>query len=114
MSSTDNTEEIESKIKALFEGVVLCNTHENYLMTVHNKNLETYYEEPKHPGQAYFSFIDTNSVESLAEYFNDFWMELGSEEFTLMVGELSELAFQLSADPQSQSDDISPFVYAMY
>ena len=111
MSSTND---IESKIKALYEGVILSNSHENYLLTVINKNNETYYEEPKHPEQAYFSFINTDSPDTLMEYFNDFWMELGDEQFTSMVREMSELAFLLSADHNTQSEDVSPFVYTMY
>ena len=111
MSSTND---IDVKIRALFDGMILGNSHENYLHIVINKNSESYYEEPKHPVQAYFSFIDTNSVEDLAGYLNDFWMEQGDEEFTSMVAELSDLAFLLSADYNTQSEDVSPFVYTMY
>lgn len=111
MSSTND---IESKIKALFEGVILNNSRKDYLLTGIDKSIGSYYEEPKHPGQAYFSFINTDSVERLAEYFKDFWIGLGTPEFAVMAHELSELAFLLSADHNTQPDDVSPFVYTMY
>src|ERR1022692_2267217 len=97
----NSTNDIESKIKALFEGVVLKNSAENYLSTFIDKNTTSYYEEPKHPGHAYYSFIDTDSADSFTSYLKDFWLALNTEEFTVMAAEISELAFLLTTDVQT-------------
>ena len=110
----NSTNDIDNKIKSLFEGLVLGNSNHNYLQSAIDKNAASYYEEPKHPGQVYFSFIDTASSADLEKYLGDFWSGLGTPEFAPMAGGLAELAFLLSADSQSQSEDVSPFVYTMY
>jgi hypothetical protein len=110
----DLTKETELKIKALFDQYVIANQDRNYLLTTIDKNAGSYYEDPKHPGQAGFSFIDTNSVKSLENYLNEFWQNLGTPEFSGMAEGLSELAFDLFAGHQTQSEDVSSFVYTMY
>ena len=110
----DLTNDIDLRINTLFDSHIPGHSDKNYLLTAVNKSAATYYEDPKHPNQAYFSFIDTSSVENLAAYLSDFWKDLGTPEFSPMAQELSELAFLLSADHESQSEDVSPFVYTMY
>ena len=110
----DLTNDTEAAMKALFQGLVVNNAGKEYLLTAIDKNCDSYYEAPKHPQQASFSFIDAASPESLAAYLTDFWNGLGTPEFGTMSKGLSELAFKLSADSSTQSDDVSPFVYAMY
>ncbi len=108
------TNAIDLKIRKIFEGVILTNSHENYLNIIINKNIDTYYEEPQNIQQTYFSFVDTGSVESFADYLNEFWMEKGFEGFVSMVDEMSELAFLLCSDSDTQSEDVSQFIYTMY
>ncbi len=105
---------IDEKINNLFDSKVLPATGKKYLLTEIDKAADSYYENPTHPDQAYFSFIDTTSQEHLAAYLTGFWNGLGTPEFAGMANELSELAFILSADHQSQSEELSPFVYTMY
>ena len=105
---------IEEKINHLFDSNILPRAGKSYLLTTIDKEAATYYEAPKHPDQAYFSFIDTASEGELAKYFSDFWAGLNTPEFSAMGPALSELAFLLSADHSTQSDELSPFVYTMY
>jgi len=111
MSSTN---EIDARITKIFNEHVVKNNGKKYLLTAIDKNAATYYEDPKHPAQAYFSFIDTSSQESLAAYFSKFWNEMGSEEFAGIANDLSEVAFKLSADAETQSEEVSSFIYTMY
>ena len=87
----NSTNDIDNKIKSLFEGLVLGNSNHNYLQSAIDKNAASYYEEPKHPGQVYFSFIDTASSADLEKYLGDFWSGLGTPEFAPMAGGLAEL-----------------------
>ena len=112
MSSTNN--DIDLEIKNVFNQHILPRSSNKYLLTGIDKDAPTYYEAPKHPEQAYFSFIDTSSVVGFAEYLSDFWKNNGSDEFAGMSKEISEIAFKLSADSETQSDEVSSFVYTMY
>lgn len=86
----------------------------NYLLTEINKDAVSYYEEPRHPQQAYYSFIDASSQEALETYLKTFWEEMGTPEFASGANAISNLAFELKAGAETQADDLSPFVYAMY
>ena len=111
MSSTNQT---ESKIKELFEKVITADAGNKTLLTAIDKNCASYYESPAHPGQAYYSFIDISSQQGFADYLSQFWNEQGNEVFASAGSDISSLAFSLCEDPESQSEDVSPFIYAMY
>ncbi len=111
MNSTNQT---ESKIKELFEGVIIADSGKKYLLTEIDKSSTSYYETPVHPNQAYFSFIDVATQENFTGYLEQFWKESGNEEFAQAAGAISSLAYSLCVDPDSQQEDISPFIYAMY
>ncbi len=111
MSSTND---IDNKIKDIFDGIVTPNIGSHNLNTQLDAAAESYYEQPKSPAHVYYSFIDTSSQESFAKYIESFWNEEGTPQFAAKANELSALAFELSKDHESQSEELSPFVYTMY
>jgi len=111
MSLTNNE---AAMIKSLFDKMIAAGGSNNYMLTNIDNTADTYYEEPKHPEQAYFSFIDTSSEDALAAYLKTFWAALGTPEFAAGADTMSELAFLLKAGTDTQTDEISPFIYAMY
>lgn len=111
MNSTNDT---DKRIKTLFDTHILGNSNNDYLSMLVDKHATSYYELPQHPDQAYFSFIDVSSKQHFTSYITDFWAKLNTPEFAAMANELSELAFELSTGHESQSEDVSPFVYTMY
>ena len=111
MNSTNHT---DSKIKELFEKVIIADAGKSTLLTTIDKNCTSYYESPVHPGQAYYSFIDSSSQQGFDDYLGQFWKEQGNEVFASAASDISSLAFSLCEDPESQSEDVSPFIYAMY
>jgi len=112
MSSINN--DMNTEISKIFNKYIVPNNNKKYLLTGIDKSAASYYEAPKNPDQAYFSFIDTSSIAGFSEYLSDFWKNNGSEEFSGMSKEMSELAFKLCAASETQSEEVSSFIYTMY
>lgn len=111
MSSTND---IDLRIQSIFERFVDVDENAHQLLTTIDKNAESYYEAPKHPEQAYLSFIDVSTETNFNNYLSEFWGGTPDNIYGPMSAALSELAFMLQAGEETQSDEVSSFVYTMY
>lgn len=108
------------KIKRIFEECILP-AHKGvvaeakcYFPVDVSIDADSYYENPKHSDQVMFSFISTDSAQSITHTLKEIFDKSGSPEFDELAKQIGELAFEIKQTEKGQSTDLSPFVYVMY
>ena len=88
----------------------------SYFDLVPRKELEndSYFEEPRAGQLTYYTFYDMMTQEELKANLTELWKNLGDDQIANLAGPLAELAMMFKTQNLDQSDELSPYVYAMF
>lgn len=77
-------------------------------------NAVTYFQDPICRNASYYSSINVSSAEKLAESIKELWMQSGKKMNQEICLKISNLAMDLKSDLNSQSPELSEFIYTLH
>ena len=77
-----------------------------------NADVQSYFEEPRHPQHVSHQLMDLDSEEELVSRLSDMWRD--SPNLLAMIPEMAKLALELRTGSEDQSADLDSFIYVMY
>ena len=115
-NSTDN-QIIDDRIKKLFANYVMPESERLKSLPDPfglrcSEDVESYFEEPRHPKLVSHQLMDLDSEEELAARLSDLWQD--APNLLAMVPEMAKLAVALKSGSEDQSADLDSFIYVMY
>jgi len=118
----NSTKDSEKRIEAFFKKYILPLHQEvkdgkrSHFQLVPDRTAakDSYFEKPKAKELTYFTFYEMSSEEELKDNLIKLWEVLGDRQIDELAASLAALASHFKAKQIEQSDELNPYIYAMF